>query len=64
MLSVKKCPGNVVTVYHMILLIDRFRLIFWIMIIQGLGGLLPFNMFINAYEVSVTTITDVFVPEL
>ncbi|XP_065895390.1 equilibrative nucleoside transporter 1-like isoform X4 [Dysidea avara] len=29
---------------------DRFKLIFWIMIIQGLGGLLPFNMFINAYE--------------
>ena len=29
----------------------RFKVIFWIMIIQGLGGLLPFNMFINAYEV-------------
>ena len=39
--------------YHVIPYNYRFKVIFWIMIIQGLGGLLPFNMFINAYEVCV-----------
>ena len=28
---------------------DKFKIIFWIMVLQGLGGLLPFNMFTHAY---------------
>lgn len=28
---------------------DKFKIIFWIMVIQGLGGILPFNMFTHAY---------------
>ena len=28
---------------------DKFKIIFWIMVLQGLGGILPFNMFTHAY---------------
>jgi len=28
---------------------DKFKIILWIMILQGLGGILPFNMFTHAY---------------
>ena len=35
------------------ILVDRFRMVFFIMVVHGIGILMPWNMLINAKTVSV-----------